>query len=275
MRAYRSFMSGIDGNSTWTPQESGNAAVRGQEPVARGPRWIISLRALVVVLAMMGAALGVLWIESASVQSASAELSAQDVGKVTVPPVAGTAGPSPSSVPSLVPSSAQSGAGAAAGAAKPSDGAAGAPSGGLLVHVAGAVKNPGVYTLPTGSRAFQAVEAAGGALPTAELSALNLAAPIIDGLQILVPAQGQAAGTAAPASGAEAPGQKPGMGALINLNTASAADFDALPGVGPVLAQRIVAWRSDHGPFSSVDALDGVSGIGAKLLAGIRDLVTV
>lgn len=268
MQAYRSFMSGIDGDSTWTPQESGNAAVRGQEPVARGPRWIISLRALVVVLAMMAAALGVLWIESASVQSASAELSAQDVGKVTLPPVADPPG-RPDSTPM------PSGAGAATGAAKPSVGAAGAPSGGLLVHVAGAVKNPGVYTLPTGSRAFQAVEAAGGALPTAELSALNLAAPIIDGLQIMVPVQGQAAGTAAPDSGAGAPGQKPGMGALVNLNTASAADFDALPGIGPVLAQRIVAWRSDHGPFASVDALDGVSGIGAKLLAGIRDLVTV
>ncbi|MEO8222090.1 MAG: ComEA family DNA-binding protein [Specibacter sp.] len=224
---------------------------------------MISLRALVVVLTMMAAALGVLWIESASVQSASAELDAQGAGKVAVPPLTGTPEPAPS--PAVLPGHTP---------ASPGDGVASTPAGGLLVHVAGAVKLPGVYTLPPGSRVFQAVEAAGGALPAAELSGLNLAAQVIDGVQILVPAKGQPAGMggAAGPGGAGPPVRK---AAPLNLNTASATEFDTLPGVGPVLAQRIVAWRTDHGPFASVDALDAVSGIGAKLLAGIRDLVTV
>ncbi|MHA7269280.1 helix-hairpin-helix domain-containing protein [Arthrobacter sp. HLT1-20] len=259
-------MSGVGGDSSWTPRGSGRSSLAGSQPAARGPRWIISLRALVVVLAMLAAAVGVLWIESASVQGASAGLGAQELGKVTVPPVRGAAGSLQAS------SSAQGGAAAATSAAVPGSTTA-APSAGLLVHVAGAVKNPGVYILPVGSRAFQAVEAAGGALPAAELSALNLAAQLSDGTQLLVPTKGQPVLPAAPASGAGPPVQK--VGPLINLNTASAADLDALPGVGPVLAQRIVAWRIDHGPFVSVDALDAVSGIGATLLAGLRDLVTV
>lgn len=263
-------MGGVGGESLWTPRESASSSPACPQPAGRGPRWVISLRALVVVLAMMAAALGVLWIESASVQSASAELNAQDAGKVAVPPLTGTPAPA-ASLPAL-PGTAPASPGAAP--ASPGGGGVSTTAGGLLVHVAGAVKVPGVYTLPPGSRVFQAVEAAGGALPAAELSGLNLAADVSDGSQILVPAKGQAAGMggAAAPGGAGPPARK---AALINLNTASATDFDTLPGVGPVLAQRIVAWRTDHGPFASVDALDAVSGIGAKLLAGIRDLVTV
>lgn len=269
-------MGGVGGESLWTPRESASSSLTGPQPAARGPRWIISLRALVVVLAMMAAALGVLWIESASVQSASAELNAQDAGKVAVPPLTGTPEPAPSRL--VLPGAAPASPGAAP--ASPGGGGVSTAAGSLLVHVAGAVKLPGVYTLPPGSRVFHAVEAAGGALPAAELSGLNLAAQVSDGVQILVPTKGQAAGM----GGAAGSGSGAGMGgagptartaALINLNTASATDFDTLPGVGPVLAQRIVAWRTDHGPFASVDALDAVSGIGAKLLAGIRDLVTV
>ncbi|MHA7305175.1 helix-hairpin-helix domain-containing protein [Arthrobacter sp. TMN-49] len=274
-------MSGVGGDSQWTPQGSAGASVRGPGPAARGPRWIISLRALVVVLAMLAAALGVLWLESANVQSASAELDAQDVGKVTVPPLPGSAAPPTSAAapaPAAPPTSAAAPAPVTSGTGPASQGgAATSPAaGGLLVHVAGAVKNPGVYPLPAGSRIFQAVAAAGGALPAAELQALNLAAQISDGAQILVPTKGQPPGAAAtPSPGGGPPGQTPAAGALINLNTASAADFDTLPGIGPVLAERIVAWRTDHGPFASVDALDAVSGIGAKLLANIRDLVTL
>ena len=156
---------------------------------------------------------------------------------------------------------------------------AGNPEGKLVVHVAGAVKSPGVFMLDPGSRVFQAVDAAGGALPAAELAALNLAAPLTDGLQILVPTKEQAANPGAgqvPGQQTETPdGAGTAQQGLINVNTATAADLDALPGIGPVLAERIVDWRTEHGPYSSVDALDGVSGIGAKLLAGIRDLVTV
>lgn len=152
----------------------------------------------------------------------------------------------------------------------------------MLVHVAGAVKSPGVFVLGPDSRVFQAVEAAGGALPSAELAALNLAAPLTDGLQVLVPTKEQAA-TMVPGPGSgQSPGQQGALGGgpagpkpLINLNKATATDLDALPGVGPVLAERIVLWRTEHGPYPSVDALDAVSGIGAKLLAGLRDLVTV
>lgn len=260
-------MSGTGNESPWTPQQSVASREPAPAPTTRGPRWIISLRALVVVLAMIAAALGVLWIESASVQGASAELNTQDSPKVAVPPLVGATVSSPAS--------ASVGAGSAS-AGQPATGAA-EPTAGLLVHVAGAVKSPGVFTLPPGSRVFQAVAAAGGALPTAELAALNLAAQLRDGSQILVPTKGQIiipGGPADPSRDGSA-GHMPGASALVNLNTGSAADFDTLPGVGPVLAQRIVDWRTAHGPFASVDALDAVAGIGAKLLAGLRDLVTL
>ncbi|ALV47410.1 hypothetical protein MB46_04565 [Arthrobacter alpinus] len=153
-------------------------------------------------------------------------------------------------------------------------GKAAAQAAGLVVHVAGAVKNPGVFTLTQGSRVFQAIDAAGGALPEANLSALNLAATLSDGTQILVPVQGQASpvnpvNPAGPADTGLAPQ------GLVNLNTATAAQIETLPGVGPVLAERIVAWRTDHGPFTSVEGLNAVTGIGPKLLAGLQELVTV
>ncbi|MGP9501382.1 helix-hairpin-helix domain-containing protein [Specibacter sp. AOP5-B1-6] len=267
----------------------------------RGPRWIVSLRALVVVLAMMAAALGMLWLESAGVQGASAQLATESAGKVVVPPLAGSPSlkgtlpkestPSPVKVPPAVPpadgeavtAAGSGGAGSSPPANSGAQPGAGNPEGKLVVHVAGAVKSPGVFMLDPGSRVFQAVDAAGGALPAAELAALNLAAPLTDGLQILVPTKEQAATMAANPGAGQIPGQETvtpnGAGTaqqgLINVNTATAAELDALPGIGPVLAERIVDWRTEHGPYASVDALDGVSGIGAKLLAGIRDLVTV
>ncbi|MDJ0315891.1 ComEA family DNA-binding protein [Arthrobacter antibioticus] len=280
------------------PLPRNTAHVVGARLPLRGPRWVISLRAIVVVLAMMAATLGILWIESAGVQVASAELSTEHGGKVAVPAMDG---PSPvSSEESLNAAKASAGASAsipATGAGADAAATPGAPLGlnvqqtqnSLVVHVVGAVKNPGVFVLEQGKRIFQALGAAGGALPTAELSALNLAAPLTDGMQILVLTQEQAASMPAQPGVAELPetahvpgavGQplgNPGVGSapLLNLNTATAAEFDALPGIGPVLADRIVAWRTDHGRYSSVDALDAVSGIGAKLLAGLRDLVTV
>jgi competence protein ComEA len=142
------------------------------------------------------------------------------------------------------------------------------PGASVVVHVAGLVVNPGLVTMPSGSRVGDALAAVGGALPDADLDAVNLARVLVDGEQVLVPAPGTA--VAAPA----APGVS-GGGGLLNLNSATAEQLDALPGVGEVLAGRIVAWREENGRFSGVDDLGEVSGIGPKLLDGVRDLVTV
>lgn len=280
------------------PLPRNTANVVGARLHLRGPRWVISLRAIVVVLAMMAAALGILWIESAGVQVASAEFATEHGGKVAVPAMDGPAPVSSeaSSNTAKIPAGANASI-PATGAGADAASMPGAPLGldavqtqnSLVVHVVGAVKNPGVFVLDQGNRIFQALGAAGGALPTAELSALNLAAPLSDGMQILVLTQEQAAsmpvqpGVGELPEAAHVPGAvgQPrgnagaGSAPLLNLNTATAAEFDALPGIGPVLADRIVAWRTDHGRYSSVEALDAVSGIGAKLLAGLRDLVSV
>jgi competence protein ComEA len=163
------------------------------------------------------------------------------------------------------------------------------------VHVVGAVARAGVVRLPPGSRVLDAVTAAGGASPGADLAQLNLARPVIDGEQVHVPKKGetlpvgasQAAGTGIPgvaggvgagggAGGAGGPGSgSGGAGVPVDLNSADLAALDTLPGVGPVLAQRIVDWRTEHGRFSSVDELGEVSGIGDKLLAQISPKVRV
>ena len=137
----------------------------------------------------------------------------------------------------------------------------------LLVDVAGWVRHPGVYEFHEGDRVIDAIEAAGGARSGAALDSLNLAAPLADGTQVLVPKR-------APA-GTSASGTTTGGTGKININTASATELEALPGVGEVIAQRIVDYRAANGPFTSVDQLLEVSGIGDATLAEIRDLVTV
>ncbi|MBB6402979.1 ComEA family DNA-binding protein [Arthrobacter sp. AZCC_0090] len=153
----------------------------------------------------------------------------------------------------------------------------------LTVHVAGAVKNPGIVTLPAGARVFDAIAAAGGAEPAAELNSLNLAAVVQDAAKIHVPRTGEpvpepAAGTAggtvgAPDSGSSGAGTS--AGGKLNLNTATAEELDALPKVGPVLAKRIVEWRQQHGPFAAVEDLDAVDGVGPKMMETLLPLVTV
>ncbi len=138
----------------------------------------------------------------------------------------------------------------------------------LLVDVAGWVRNPGVYAFAEGSRVIDAIEAAGGARPGALLQALNLAALLVDGTQILVPKEGAPGAPAVGGTGSVA-------GGLVNVNTASAADLETLPGIGEVIAQRIVDHRTANGPFTSVDQLEDVSGIGEAILESIRELVTV
>jgi competence protein ComEA len=129
-----------------------------------------------------------------------------------------------------------------------------------------------VYEFVPGDRVIDAVERAGGARRGADLSVLNLAAPLTDGTQVVVPKQG-ADGPAATAPAAT--GSDPSGGSLVNINTASATELEALSGIGEVLAAAIVDYRTDNGPFASVDDLESVSGIGPATLEEIRDQVTV
>jgi competence protein ComEA len=141
----------------------------------------------------------------------------------------------------------------------------------LFVDVAGAVRHPGVYEFQDGDRVIDAIDAAGGQKPGATLDALNLAAPLADGAQVLVP--GRAPRTQIPANGASA--LPSGGTGTIDVNTADATELQELPGIGEVLSQAIIDYRTKNGPFTSVDQLEDVSGIGPTTLADIRDLVTV
>jgi competence protein ComEA len=138
----------------------------------------------------------------------------------------------------------------------------------LIVDVAGEVRKPGVYEFAEGQRVIDAVNRAGGPTAKADLSSLNLAAPLTDGTQVLVPSSAGVAGVPG------MPGATTGTG-LININTASASELETLSGIGEVLAAEIVSYRTENGPFASVDELDEVSGIGPATLEDIRDQVTV
>ncbi len=135
----------------------------------------------------------------------------------------------------------------------------------VRVHIAGAVHQPGVYQLPPGSIVEHALAAAGGSLPEADLSAVNLAAPLHDGQQIRLRLIGEATGADPPSGGGE----------LVAVNLASAAELERLPGIGPVLAKKIVDHREANGPFARAEDLLRVSGIGPSTLSAIRDLIVV
>jgi competence protein ComEA len=146
----------------------------------------------------------------------------------------------------------------------------------VVVHVVGQVRKPGVLRLAVGARVIDALEAAGGPTRKADLARVNLARVVVDGEQLRVPAPGDpdpvvGGGAAVP----DPVGAAGGGGGLVSLNTADVAALDTLPGVGPVIAQRIVDWRTEHGRFTSVDELAEVSGIGEKLMAQVRPLVTL
>jgi competence protein ComEA len=136
---------------------------------------------------------------------------------------------------------------------------------GIVVDVGGRVRRPGLVTLPAGSRVADAIRAAGGVVRQADLALVNLAAKVSDGQLLLIGVPGATSGD----------GGVAGSGGLVNLNSATADALDALPGIGPVLAQRIIDWRSAHGGFASVKDLDQVSGIGTSIYAEISPLVTV
>lgn len=148
----------------------------------------------------------------------------------------------------------------------------------IVVHVTGAVGRPGLVRLPEGARVDDAVSAAGGSTRAADLAAVNLARVLLDGEQLHIPVVGEpprSAPAAAPSSGAAA-AETPGRSAaVVDLNSATLADLDQLPGVGPVLAQRILDWRDQHGRFTSIDELGEVSGIGDKLFAQLQGRVSI
>lgn len=137
----------------------------------------------------------------------------------------------------------------------------------LFVHVVGAVRRPGLFRLKDGARVADAVARAGGPSRRADLSAVNLAAPLVDGQQVIVPSRGPD-GAPAALGGASAPGAK------VSLASATVEQLDELPGIGPVTAQKIVDWRTTHGPFRSVDDLDDIPGIGPARIEQLRELVT-
>lgn len=254
----------------------------------RESRWAVPLTAVAALLAVVGLVGTVVAVRTAAATPgipvpARALVSAGPSAPSTTSP-AGAAGaapsPTPSSAPSLRAGVDQAGAGVAG------DGQA---RGELVVHVVGQVRKPGVVRLPAGSRVNDAVAAAGGALDAADLTRVNLARVLVDGEQLFVPRPGEelpAEVAAAPAGGGRAgqagegadvtgAGAAAGQGAPLNLNTATSAQLQELPGVGPVLAGRILQWREENGRFSSVDELGEVSGIGPKVLERLRPLVTL
>lgn len=265
-----------------------------QPGTTRSTRWGLSPRVLllVAVLALVAVVWGVTQFSAApraeqvASPSASAE-SVQAVGAQQSPGAQSTVQPG----------------------ANPSASAQGGASGEgtVRVHVAGAVNNPGVYTLPAQGRAVDAIAAASGAAADADLDRVNLAGALSDGVQIYVPHRGE---TAAPAqiqpnggtanagqgnaangaaqNGASQGGTQPQPARTltpagsaqkgstpVNINTATAEELQTLPRIGPAMAQRIIAWREAHGGFRSVDELDAVPGIGPSMLENLRPLVTV
>ncbi|MGH2752976.1 MAG: ComEA family DNA-binding protein [Actinomycetota bacterium] len=170
-------------------------------------------------------------------------LFARDAPAIVAPPASTAAAPSPGGAPS----------------------AAGAP---VLVHVAGFVRAPGLYELPTGARVADAIAAAGGARDAGDLDAVNLAQVVTDGLKVEVPRRGAAPAPSASSTAAAG-------GGAVSLNSADASVLESIPGIGPVKAAAIVQYRTENGAFTSLDQLLEVSGIGPATLESIRPYVTL
>ncbi|MDM7831568.1 ComEA family DNA-binding protein [Cellulomonas edaphi] len=229
-------------------------------PARHRLRWAVTGRAAGVAVLALAIVGGAVAIRAASVSAGPAVV-------LPIPSPEGTTGClTPCSRPPT------------AAATTPAASAAPATAVVVVVHVVGAVRHHGIVRLPTGSRVGDAVDAAGGATSRADLDGLNLARVLVDGEQIVVPREGQVPVAPAPAPGAGPPADpaSPSSGAAqpVDVNTADAAALDALPGIGPVLAQRIVDYRAEH-PFTSVDELEDVPGIGPAVLERLRDLVRV
>lgn len=245
----------------------------------RGARWSVGASAVLALLVLVAVA-GV----AAAVRTAQAApgvpVPARTVATTAATPLPATtaAGPVPAVTTGTDPA-VEPAAGAAQGAAT------GPPAAGSLVvvHVVGAVGAPGLVTLPVGARVGDALAAAGGAGLDADLARVNLARLVVDGEQVVVPRPGEdvavapqapmsPAGPGAPDAAAGAGGPAPGP---LDLNAATLEQLDALPGLGPVLAQRVLDFRTEHGGFTTVDELREVSGIGDAVMADLEPLVRV
>jgi competence protein ComEA len=210
--------------------------------------WLGPARLIAGALSVAAVAAGGYWLVRPPAPAPEAGL---PVAVADAPPLSTLPTPVPSSPPAAAPAS-------------------------VVVHVAGAVRRPGVHELDGRARVHAAIDAAGGANPDADLDGLNLAATVVDGQRIYVPRAGEVDPAAVPSGGgsADSPRADPPAGP-IDLNRATASELDALPGVGPATAAAIVDDRLRNGPFASVDDLDRVPGIGAAKLDALRDLVTV
>lgn len=259
-------------------------------------RWLMSLRgAVLAVCLIIGITAGLTVLRGGDTEAevGSVELAVGGVDSNPRPdPVTDPSnenGPGPTPTPDVTGSAGEPvpGTGTAEQTAVPSV---------LVIHVAGAVVRPGVVQVPSGSRAGDAVDAAGGTATDADLASVNLAAPLQDGMMVVVPRIGEPAGNPPPVSGPDlgagtagngqnAAGSSGGgttgsggagsPGALLNINSASLEELDSLPRIGPVIAQRIIDWREEHGSFSRPEDLDAVPGIGETMLAALLPLITV
>jgi len=152
-----------------------------------------------------------------------------------------------------------------------------------IIHVSGAVVEPGLYTLPVGSRVKDAIDAAGGSLPNADLNMINLAALVIDGDRIWIPFHTQEnPETQQPTDSSNTPQQENQStdtlyndSILVNINTATLSELDSLPGIGPQKAGEIIAYREEHGPFEKIEEIENVSGIGPATFEKLKDLICV
>jgi competence protein ComEA len=217
--------------------------------------------AVVALLAVVAVVLTGLVLRSSQPRATSVPLTTKDAVTASPGPTTGSAG-APGATP------------------QPTPGPTAVVPAEVVVHVAGEVASPGVVVLAAGSRVVDAVQAAGGPLAGTSLDSVNLARRLVDGEQVRVglapdPVLASPVGAGSGPVPAGVAGASPSAGSPLDLNRAAAAELDALPGIGPVLAQRIVDWREQNGAFASVEELLEVAGIGPSVLADLQDQVTV
>ena len=266
----------------WVPQPPPSAPAGPAGSQAPGRRWLAGLRdrlpvgVQAVAVAPTGRALvGLVLVVAVAVATTGATAWVARPQEQRPPGRAEVLGEPIATVGAEGPVTVGAAAGDAAGSeSEPSPASAGSAAAVVLVHVAGAVRRPGLVELPPGARVAEALEAAGGVTRSGNPASVNLARPVVDGEQVVVARRGAAV---APLPFATSPGAGTGPGGTgpIDLNTATMEQLDGLPGIGPVLAERILDWRTANGRFSVVDELGEVSGIGEATLADLRPLVTV